>query len=241
MKLNQIIAIEKGTKSTSYKKLTEIHKALQKGSLLEGLSRTYTPKEEDGQMYPPEVTRVQLTGTDALKEAKEALATLFDMTATKDYGNTEASADVVIDGVVLVKGAPVTFLLFLEKQLQDIKTLAEKMPVLDAAHLWNFDDSMGYYVTAPTESVRMKKVPRNHVKAEATKEHPAQVDVFTEDVPIGTWTTVKQSGAMPAPAVKAMLVRVNNVIEAIKFAREQANSTEVQKVTVPGVLDYIFD
>jgi hypothetical protein len=38
-KLNQIIAIEKGTKSRSLQELTEAHHALQKPALLSGISR----------------------------------------------------------------------------------------------------------------------------------------------------------------------------------------------------------
>ena len=48
------------------------------------------------------------------------------------------------------------------------------------------------------QTLRTKKVPRNHVKAEATEKHPAQVEVYYEDVAVGYWTTVKFSGALPA-------------------------------------------
>ena len=47
MKLNQIIAIEKGTKSRSLQELTEAHHNLQKPALLAGISRTYRPKDEE--------------------------------------------------------------------------------------------------------------------------------------------------------------------------------------------------
>ena len=42
----------------------------------------------------------------------------------------------------------------------------------------------------------MKTVPRNHNKDEATKKHPAQVEMDTEDVRVGTWKTTF-SGALP--------------------------------------------
>ena len=65
-KLNQIIAIEKGVKSSSFQELTEAHHLLQKPSLLAGLSRTYQPKDEAGEQFPPKFTRVQAsTGVDA--------------------------------------------------------------------------------------------------------------------------------------------------------------------------------
>ena len=46
-KLNQIIAVEKGVKSKSFQDLTEAHHAVQKPTLLSGLSRVYQPKEPD--------------------------------------------------------------------------------------------------------------------------------------------------------------------------------------------------
>ena len=58
-KLNQIIAIEKGTKSRTFQELTEAHQSLQKPALLSGISRTYRPKDEEGEQLPPESTRVQ--------------------------------------------------------------------------------------------------------------------------------------------------------------------------------------
>ena len=47
-KLNQIIAVEKGVKSKSFQDLTEAHHAVQKPSLLSGISRVYQPKDEEG-------------------------------------------------------------------------------------------------------------------------------------------------------------------------------------------------
>ena len=44
--------------------------------------------------------------------------------------------------------------------------------------------------------------------AEATQQHPAQVQVYMEDVPEGDWTTVKFSGALPASRVRTLLERV---------------------------------
>jgi len=57
-KLNQIIAVEKGIKSQSLRDLTDSHQMLQKTSLLSGISRTYRPKDEEGEQLPPESTKV---------------------------------------------------------------------------------------------------------------------------------------------------------------------------------------
>ncbi|OIV38425.1 hypothetical protein BIV57_05910 [Mangrovactinospora gilvigrisea] len=227
-KLNQIIAVEKGVKASSFRELTDAHHALQKPALLAGLSRTYQPKDEDGEELPAESTRVQVRAEEVLKETAAVLTRLFDVTATKDWANREAVADVVVDGAPLLRDVPVSYLLFLEKQLTDLHTFVRKLPVLDAAEAWTQDPSSDAFRTEPVRTVRTRKVPRNHVKAEATEHHPAQVEMYFEDVPVGTWTTVKFSGALPARRVNELTDRVERLQEAVKFAREEANSRDVE-------------
>src|SRR6185437_6423737 len=132
-------------------------------------------------------------------------------------------------------------LLFLEKQLVDLHTFVQKLPTLDPSDEWEYNASADAYATPPVQTMRTKKIPRNHVLAEATKEHPAQVATYQEDVPQGTWSTVKFSGALPAQRVNELLSRVEKLQHAVKFAREEANSLDVtpQKVG-EKVLGYLF-
>jgi hypothetical protein len=240
-KLNQIIAVEKGVKSKSFADLTDAHHAVQKSAPLAGISRVYQPKDEEGEQLPPESTRVQLKTEDILREVAETLTRLFDVTATKDWSNLTARADVTVDELTIARDVPVTYLLFLEKQLTDLHTFVKKLPVLDAAESWVRDDSTDSWKTEPVRTIRTKKVPRNHVKAEATEKHPAQVDVYYEDVAVGYWTTVKFSGALPAKRVNDLLDRVLKLQTAVKFAREEANSVDVldQKVGAT-IFGYLF-
>jgi hypothetical protein len=240
-KLNQIIAVEKGVKSKSFAELTEAHHTVQKPSLLGGLSRVYQPKDEEGEQLPPESTRVQIRAEEVLKEMAATVTRLLDVTATKDYANCAARADVLVDGRTLLADVPVTYLLFLEKQLTDLNTFMKKLPVLDAAESWTFDNSADCWRTEPVRTIRTKKVPRNHVKAEATEHHPAQVEVYYEDVAVGTWSTTKFSGALPAKRVHDLAERVEKLQAAVKFAREEANAAEVSDKKVGDALfGYLF-
>ncbi|GHJ49110.1 hypothetical protein Cs7R123_64520 [Catellatospora sp. TT07R-123] len=240
-KLNQIIAVEKGVKSRSFQDLTEAHHAVQKPALLSGISRTYQAKDEEGEQLPPESTRVQTRAEDVLRQISTTLTRLFDVTATKDATNCVARADVVVDDRVLLSDVPVTYLLFLEKQLTDLHTFVKKLPVLDAAESWVFSDSADCWSTEPVRTIRTKKVPRNHVKAEATEKHPAQVEVYYEDIAVGYWTTVKFSGSLPAKRVSVLLDRVERLQEAVKFARERANDTEtVDRRVGEKVFGFLF-
>lgn len=240
-RLNQIIAVEKGVKSRSFQELTDAHHALQKPTLLAGIARTYRPKDDEGEQFPPEATKVQIKAEDLIQQTASILTRLFDVTATKDWTNCVARADVVLDGHPLLSNVPVTYLLFLEKQLVDIHTFIKKLPTLDAAETWAFDVSADCWATEPVQTIKTKKIPRNHVKAEATDKHPAQVEVYYEDVVVGFWRTVKFSGALPAKRISELLERVEKLQAAVKFAREDANNTDaVDQKVGERVFQYLF-
>ena len=227
-KLCQIIAIEKGVKSDTARQFTDLHRDVQKQPLLSGISRTYQPRDEEGDQLPPESSKVQVSAEDTLSAAAAVLTRLFDVTFTKDHANTIARADVTVDGTLILRDAPATYLLFLEKQLADLHTFIAKLPVLDPAEDWTQDGApAGCWRSEPVRTVRTRKAPRNHVLAEATDRHPAQVQMYTEDMPAGEWTTVKFSGAMPARRIRTLLDRVSALQQAVKFAREEANSAEI--------------
>lgn len=240
-KLNQIVAVEKGEKARALTEETALHREVQKTPLLSGISRTYQPNDDDGDQLPAEKTRVQVNAEDVLEKLGKTLTNLFDITLTKEVANTKATADVVVDGKTLVKAAPVTYLLFLEKQLINLRTFVAKLPVLDPSETWSKDANTGAWATEPTQTVKTKKVPKNWEKAPATDRHPAQVEIFHEDVIQGRWTTVKFSGALPQTRVAELTERVDALIKAVKFAREEANNTDVDDAkAAKAVFDYLL-
>jgi hypothetical protein len=240
-KLNQIIAVEKGIKSKSVQQLAESQKNLQKTSLFSGIARTYRPKDEDGEQLPPESNKVQVKADAIIRETTEILAKLFDITATKDWTNCHARADVVVDGQTLLTQVPVSYLLFLEKQLTDLQAFLKKLPTLDPSETWNFDPNSDCWATEPIQTLKTFKMPRNHVKAEATEHHPAQVEVYYEDVTIGYWRTVKFSGALPQARIHELMNRLEKLQQAVKFAREEANNAEAEEQRVGAkIFQYLF-
>lgn len=240
-KLNQILAIEKGIKTRVYAEFTELHQATQKPALMNGFHKSYQPRDEDGETYPPESQKVQHNANEVLERVATSLAELFDITATKDWTNCNARADVVVDGRPLIKDVPATYLLFLEKQLSDLHTFVAKMAELDPGSDWSVDPGTGLYKTDTTMTQRTKKVQRPITLYEATKEHPAQTQLITEDVIAGAWMTIKYSGAIPAPRKKQLLARIEKLSNAVKFAREQANAAEAtDKKLGKEVFEFLF-
>jgi hypothetical protein len=147
----------------------------------------------------------------------------------------------VLDGHVLLKDVPATYLLFLEKQLSDLHTFIGKMSELDPGADWNADPGTGLYKTDSISTQRTKKVQRPITLYEATKEHPAQTQLITEDVIAGQWLTIKYSGAIAPPRKKQLLARIEKLSNAVKFAREQANAAEAQdKKLGKDVFDFLF-
>ena len=232
-KLNQINALVTGRKGVAEKYVTELYKVLQKGELFTGRQRVYKPHDEvNGEKLPAEGQKVQFKVQELLTNAAAMWTELWDLTGTQDSGNQTARADVVVDGQAVLTQVPVTTLLFLEKQVNDVETFLTKLPTPDQEEDWAHDPNQGLLRSKAAESLRTSKVPSHYEKAAATREHPAQVEFFYKDVPVGTWTTVKFSGALPADSKKELLLRVKKLKDAIKLAREEANSIQVTVVQV---------
>jgi hypothetical protein len=240
-KLSQIVAVEKSAKSQYENSITAAYHSIQKPETFSGIIRSYTPNDDEGEDLPGEVQKV-ITSVPVQRDAfTDAMTRIFDITSTKIDANTRARADVVVDGAVLLHDMPVETLLFLEKRLIDLQTFLSKIPTLDPAFDWEYDDAAECYATKPVITNRSKKVPRNHVKALATDKHPEQVEVYMEDVNVGKWSTTKLSGAVPAKQVTDWKQKVSDLQAAVKFAREEANSIEVVQQNVGDpIFTYLF-
>lgn len=242
-KLNQIIAIEKGIKSRANSTLSDLYKAIQKPDLFNGMKKEYQKVDEDGEDLPSERKVVQFTVPDSIDLLKGTLADLIDITARKDISNCSAKADVKVNGKVVVKDAPVPFLLFLEKQLTDIKTFIAHLPTLDSTEVWNLDENSGLYASETIKTHRTKKVQKPIVLYDATPNHPAQTELITEDELAGHWKLNKFSGAVPEPVKRKMLERTIDLLNAVKQAREEANGTDETPSgkVADNVFDFIFN
>ena len=243
-KLNQIVAIEDGSKKSGYADLTKTHHVLQKPDLFNGFISTYKPYSEDPSLNQPEQRKaVQQNAPEIVRQAWQGLIELWNIVATKDNGNCRAKADVVVEGKVLATQVPVTHLLFLEKQLTDLRTFISKLPVLDPSKEWVYDANAGMYKTThPEQRIRTRKVPKSIVKIEPGPHSPGQAEIVTLDEAEGMWTQVDMSTAYPADKIREMLERVNKLVSAVKFAREEANSIEVEKAKGADVmLSYVFE
>lgn len=240
-KLHQVIAIEKGNKQQALKELTKIYHVFQQQKLFNGFVKQYEPTNEDGLRLPPERARVQFHAEALLSSIAETMTAMINLTASKDWANTIAKADVVVDDQTLIKNAPATLLLFLEKQLSDLKDEVDKIPELDPAFDWDRDKNTGVWKSKPVQSHRTQKVHTPIVKYDATEHHPAQTEMITEDQIVGHWQTVRLSGAIQAPRKEILRKRVRKLMDAVKMARAKANEAEADKREVAKpIFDYLL-
>lgn len=239
-KQNQIIAVEKGAKSKAERALTDAHQRLSKPQLISGLTRNYTSHDAEGEQLPPERHYVQTGVAQEVASILNALTEYYDVVGTKEATNCIAKADIVANGLVL-KDVPVGFILFLEKQLINIATFIKQLPVLDPSERWKFDSSQDCYATEPIKQIRTRKVMRSHVMHEGNEHHPPQVTSYTDDVPVGTWTITKFSGAVTREEQSNMVARVEDLQKAVKRAREAANMTDAVRLKFGNdIVSFLF-
>lgn len=250
MKLHQILAVNKGVKSKEYGNITKLHKEMQKSDLITGLQRRFRPREDatgDSNIdnfseYPDEDKKIQLKIEDVISEVQEKFASIWNSEATKDFANARAVADIVLDAdtdkpETLCKSVPVSHLLYLEKQLTDLFTFVNNLPVLSTDHNWEYDDQHSHFRSNVIKTLKSKKVQRPIEMAPATKEHPAQVQLVTDDVPVGVWETTHFSAAIASDRKEAMKKNVLRLQKAVKYAREKANAdTEAPAIKIGSAL-----
>lgn len=224
-RLNQIVAVQQGVASRAERALTDAYHQIQKTPLLAGIDRHYQPRDDDGEPLPPEEQHVQIVVDDVCESLVEPLGKKWGIMHIREKANSEAKGTLIIGGTNYE--VPVTFLLPLEKELANIITFIQKLPILDTAETWSWDGDRHAYASDPVKTTKTKKVPRNHVKAPATDKHPAQVEIYFEDVVVGDWTTQKLSGAILASDKRDMLARAQELLDAVKKAREEANEIEI--------------
>jgi hypothetical protein len=241
MKLNQLIAVLSSVKANATKAKTEVYHLIQKSTLFQGQTRTFQPREENGYVYPAENQKLTLKAGDLLEQFEQACTEFYDLAATQDWANTQAKANVLVDGNILLSDVPVSYLLFLEKQLHDVKTFVQSLPVLPIDKDWRHDPGRGCYVTEPKETVKTKKVTDFVVAYEATPEHPAQIKEVSKDIIEGVWSLVEFSGALPSDRVSELLKRVDKLSKAVVQAREEANgATVTQQQVASRIFGYLF-
>lgn len=241
-KLHELLAVETELRAEAQRALSHIKNLFADGrGRLIGQMRRYQPLEEGGEPFADEVTKLATTVPNELAAFCKSYGRWMDAAIQKEVTNRIAHADVVMeDGDVLLVDMPATALLNLESKLAEIRKVYAAIPTNDPSENWEWNKQTEWFQAEPRVTYKAKKTPHAFVAYEATPEHPAQVEVFTEDARVGTWTTTIRSGSLTPSDKREKLERLDDLLRAVKTARQRANAVAVTRVFVSETLfDYI--
>jgi hypothetical protein len=242
-KLHEALAVHGSLKTTADNMLKEASKSFKdKSHLYTGHVKTYSPlNDNDSEKLEDEIKHLVDNVPAKLKYIQDSVIETTDCMYQKEATNTIASADIVIDGVVIAKEVPAVVLLNLETQLKAVRSAYNDAPTLEPSQSWSKDETADdVYVTAPHSTHRTKKISKPVRLAEATEFHPEQVQMVTEDVVVGYWKNVQKSGCLSPKDKHKYLKRIDNLIRAIVKARTKANDMELKEVNIgKDLFDYI--
>lgn len=245
-KLHELLAVEGNLKGQADKTRGDLSATFEKKRHLFTEKRvTFTPNTEGATAVTEEQLDLQSTVRKELGWLSGIWSKAIDAGFQVDDANTQARADVLLDdGTIVLRNVPATALLQLEKRMNEAHELVAQIPTLDPAKGYKLDTDRGkdIYRARDDERVRTKKEVKVIVGAEATKEHPAQVQYINVDVPAGIIQTQEWSGLITPSEKASMFERVETLRRAIKQARSRANEQTVNVEATVGdtLLKFVF-
>lgn len=247
-KLHEILAVESDVEGKYRKILEEAADSFKnKHHLFSASNVSYEPFDEDKRALESEIEYKEMSTTVDKKLAYmfKSVEKYLNVVYQKDTANQEANGDIKIGDVTVASNVPATFLLGLENKLKHVKNTLLNIPTLQPGISWISDTNKGegVFVTEhPIKKFRTKKVTEHKILVPATKEHPAQVEKWNEDIKVGVRTDTQWSGTYKPARKSELLERIDAMIHAVKKARTRANQQEVKKADIAkSVIDYILD
>lgn len=237
--LHEILAVEQEIKAKAERARNQLIETFRsKQTHFTGIRRTFRPfsvdeksGESGGERLEAE-TRLAKTVHEELTAVLREVGQAVDIGFQLDEANTRARADIVVDGEVLIADVPATFLLQLERRLKEVRAVFKEAPTYDPVRLWSVDpsaDKKHVLRAEPVTTIRKQRSRKYNVMVEATKEHPAQVDVVEIDEPVGEIRSYEWTGMLSIGKKSALLEQVDRLLSAVKQARSRANTVEVDK------------
>ena len=244
-KLHEILAVEGDLEKVAGNIIAEAKNTFnKKANLFMGTIKTAEMFEDGVPVPTPEIIRREETVPSKLGYVGKAVSRWLDVVYQKECANQTASADLIVDGLTLGKSLPSTFLLGLETKVKRLRDMYIEMPTLQPGINWKEAPDEGkdvFRTEAPMERFITNKQVKSTVLYEATKEHPAQIDKWTEDVKVGRYLVHTTSGMITPARKSEILDRLDKLAQAAKAARMRANTEEVLVSHKIGktLMDYI--
>lgn len=239
-KMHQLLAVEPTRQAAAKAQLAEVTATFaKKPNLFEGQQRTLSMFDTSPEKAT-EVAAIQdkekisqsvaYTVDQNLNYMAGLVGSWIDVLYRKELTNQTARADVVIDGKVIIKDAPATFLLAMENIIgTQLKDPYNAIPTLSPGIDWEKADSLGKFIfkSPKVKTIKTEKVSEFIKHQQTSDKHP---DTFTEkftDKNVGVYESQKFSGMMQVVDKAAVIARWQRLLEAVKDARQRANQAEV--------------
>lgn len=239
-KLFELLAVEKDLFTRTTDAAKETIARFSNAENFFGITNHFVKLLEDQVDLQDEYKPLPGNVDSSLNEYLESAGTYIDITIEKETANTTAFADVVLDGTMFLEKWSATALLNLESRLDEIHKVYSAIPTLPEGETWTFDQSKDCYVSGNRKQIRTVKTQKAMILYEATKEHPAQVQLISSDVPAYEIERVVYSGMLTVSEKKKRLERIERLQRAVKQARQRANTVETEAKEVSRkIFDYI--
>lgn len=246
-KMHELLAVEADHAAVADKVLKEaINTFSKKEDHFMGQTRSVTMFDEKRQQGEDvsETKELVTTVMDKIAYVSDTLVKHWDVVFQKEATNQQATAELVVGGVVLLKNLPATFLLGMEGKVKRFREMVEHVPTLSPGIKWEKDPDTGagaWRWCDEKVSFKTEKTVKHKILDAATQYHKAQIETWNEDVPVGR-ISVRQTSGMLSPAEKsALLERIDNMLRAVKEARQRANSIDaVNDRPIQAVMDYML-
>lgn len=243
-KLHELLAAEKTPNAAWNQLLADTAKKFKNPShYFDGHTKSLamiedSPANTNTQQQAAENKPVITTVLDTLQYALEIYASAEDLQFQKNTANQTATGTVMWEGEPLLVDMPIDQLLGLEARLLKIRQLFAEIPTLDATKNWVVDlsGSNVWKTEHPEVTTKTEKQHTPVILSEATKEHPANVQVAHKDVVVGKFTTVRFCGSVTAHQKAKSLKNIDTFLVEIKQARMRANEAVVTKDRVSELI-----
>jgi len=235
-KLHELLAVMADTTNAAQAVTTETSTVFaKKPDHFRGQSKTvnFFESSREGE-NTVENKQMVTTVADKLDHAFKSIGRHYDALLQLEEANGRARADLIVDGTTILKDVPATFLLGMESRLKAVREMILNIPTLEMSIKWTPDANLGEgtYRSEATVSMKTEKSLKSRILVEPTKEHPAQVEKWNEDVSVARIETTHTSSMITPHEKSAMILRCDKMISAVKKARQRANTVDVKDLSI---------
>jgi hypothetical protein len=244
-KLHELVAVERDLQEKAYGLIDLLAAEFKRVENYGGETTVLQMKDESRQIENSTAHKELASTVEGdIQAIVTDVVRYYDVFASKEASNQTATADVIVDGTTILENVPGTALLGFETRLHNLRKTLSAAPTLPQNIVWEPLDAGKVGAVKrkdPVVSVRTEKKVQSTIVAPATAQHPAQVQVWNGEEPIGTYTKTQFSGLWDPAKKAATLARLDTLISAVKQARTRANDVEAVNLKVgKKIIDYIL-